>query len=116
MEREKSHRLGPLTQVLSAVAVAVTMSAVSAGEPTRASQSVYEGDISQARTSENLTLADLAWHAKNTYGWPCEEVDSRGTATAEGYFVITCKGGARLRVYPRPNQHPRITNLRGTYK
>ena len=88
----------------------------SGAEPTKASQSVYDRDIRQATTSEGLTKADLAWHALKTYGWDCEEVVSRGSPTAQGYYVITCRSGTKLRVYPRNGQHPRITNILGTYK
>lgn len=83
-------------------------------EPTRASQSVYNRDIRRATTSRGLTKADLAWHAVNTYGWDCSEVVSRSDERG-GYYVITCSSGTELRVYPRPNQHPRITNIRGGY-
>ena len=85
-------------------------------EPTKASQSSYEKDIRKATTSDGLTNADLAWHALNTYGWDCEEVISKNEPTKEGYFVITCSSGTKLRVYPRKNKHPRITNIKGTYK
>lgn len=85
-------------------------------EPTKATQSSYEQDIRHATTSEGLTKADLAWHALNTYGWDCDEVISRDAPTRDGYFVITCSSGKKLRVYPRPHQHPRITNFDGDYK
>jgi hypothetical protein len=84
-------------------------------EPTKASQSVYEKDIRKATTSEGLTKADLAWHALKTYGWDCEEVISKDAPTKEGYFVITCSSGTKLRVYPRRGQHPRIANIKGGY-
>jgi hypothetical protein len=86
-----------------------------AGEPTKASQSVYNRNIRLATTSEGLTKADLAWHAVNTYGWDCEEVLSKGNHTKGGFFVITCSSGKSLRVYPRSGQHPRITNMKGGY-
>ena len=85
-------------------------------EPTKASQSAYEKDIRKATTSEGLTKADLAWHALNTYGWDCEEIISKDPPTKDGYFVITCSNGTKLRVYPRKNKNPRITNIKGTYK
>lgn len=85
-------------------------------EPTKAVQSSYGQDIRRATTSEGLTKADLAWHALNTYGWDCDEVVNRGAPTRDGYYVITCSSGKKLRVYPRPGQHPRITNIDGGYK
>ena len=85
-------------------------------EPTKAKQSVYETDIRKATTSNNLTKADLAWHALNTYGWDCEEVVSKGELTKDKYYEITCSSGKKLRVYPRNGKHPRITNSEGTYK
>lgn len=87
---------------------------VPAREPTRASESEYNQDITKATTSQGLTNADIAWHALNTYGWDCEEVVSR-EPQASDYFVVTCSSGTKLRVYPRTGQHPRITNSRGGY-
>lgn len=105
---------------ISIIAVAVTLLilpyAAWSAEPTKASQSAYEKDIRKATTSEGLTKADLAWHALNTYGWDCEEVISKDAPTKDGYYVITCSNGTKLRVYPRKNKHPRITNIQGTYK
>lgn len=43
-------------------------------EPTHASESAYNSDITKAGTSVGLTKADIAWHAHNTYGWDCEEL------------------------------------------
>jgi hypothetical protein len=83
-------------------------------EPTRASESKYNEDISRANTSAGLTNADLAWHATNTFGWDCAEVVDRGQSIGD-HFVITCSSGLQLRVYPRPGQHPRVTNMSGAY-
>jgi hypothetical protein len=85
-----------------------------AREPTRASESEYNQDITKATTSEGLTKADIAWHALNTYGWDCEEVVSREPQVKD-YFVVVCSSGTKLRVYPRTSQHPRITNSSGGY-
>jgi len=85
-------------------------------EPTKAVQSRYEHDIRLATTSEDLTKADLAWHALNTYGWDCEEVTKQDVPSKDGYYVITCSSGKKLRVYPRSQQHPRITNSNGDFK
>ena len=84
------------------------------GEPTKASESPYNENITLATTSYNLTKADIAWHAVNTYGWDCDEVLSRGEMTGP-YYIVTCSSGVQLRFYPRVEQHPRITNLQGTY-
>ena len=86
-----------------------------AGEPTKASESPYNGNFSLATTSHNLTKADIAWHALNTYGWDCDEVLSRDEMTGS-YYIVTCSSGLQLRVYPRSGKHPKITNLQGTYK
>jgi flagellar basal body-associated protein FliL len=84
-------------------------------EPTKAEQSSYNHDIKLATTSSGLTKADLAWHAMNTYGWDCAEVISRGEQTPDGYFLINCGNGKKLRVYPRAGKHPKITNESGGY-
>jgi flagellar basal body-associated protein FliL len=84
-------------------------------EPTKAEQSSYNDDIKLATTSSGLTKADLAWHAMNTYGWDCAEVISRGEQTPDGYFLIYCGNGKKLRVYPRAGKHPKITNESGGY-
>lgn len=75
----------------------------------RASQSHVIGN---AYTSYGLSNADLAWHAKNTYGWNCNSV-IRKAPQANSFYFITCGNGKRLRVYPRANKHPRITNENG---
>jgi len=71
--------------------------------------------IKAAYTSENLTNADLAWHAVNTYGWDCNQVTSRGKFNGE-YYVISCSSGLKLRVYPRKGMHPSIRNINGGWK
>jgi hypothetical protein len=92
------------------------LSGASRGEATKATESIYEKDISKAYTSDGLTKADLAWHAKNTYGWRCNEVVAAGELVRDGYYVITCSNGTKLRVYPRSGKHPQIMNMQGTYK
>jgi hypothetical protein len=84
-------------------------------EPTRASESVYNRDVRKATTSRGLTNADIAWHAVNTYGWDCNEVVSRQPQSGE-FYVVTCSNGTQLRVYPRSDAHPRITNMQGEYE
>jgi hypothetical protein len=103
-------------RIAIAIALLVIPFATLGAEPTKANQSAYEKNIRMATTSKDLTKADLAWHAMNTYGWDCEEVISKDVPTNDGYFVITCSNGTKLRVYPRQDQHPRITNINGTYK
>lgn len=78
-------------------------------EPTKALDSKLSLDnISKISTSDNLTKADLAWHAVNTYGFDCSEVISKGEITKEGYFLITCVNNLKLKVHPRKQQHPSI--------
>ena len=101
------------------IIVVVALLSVACGEknePTKASESLYNRDELKAATSRDLTKADLAWHAQNSYGWDCPEVISRGEMTSGGYFFIECSSGKKLRVYPRPGQHPKITNENGGYK
>lgn len=88
---------------------------VVSAEPTKATDSTYETDISGAHTSQNLTKADLAWHALNTYGWMCPEVIDEKSVPGEKYTVITCADGLKLRVYRRPDAHPIIRNMKGGY-
>lgn len=82
----------------------------------KASESTYNQDYSRVNTSYALSNAELAWHAKNTYGWDCSRVIWKGEMTSDGYFPIKCSNGTRLRVYLRQGQHPRITNSSGNYQ
>ena len=84
-------------------------------EGTKASESRYNNDISLATSSDGLSAADLAWHALNTYGWDCDEVTNVEEEFREGYYLIQCSSGMLLRVYPRQNRHPRITNEDGGF-
>ncbi|WP_424947107.1 hypothetical protein [Candidatus Spongiihabitans sp.] len=84
-------------------------------ELTKASASVYNQDIRKATTSRDLSKADLAWHAQNTYGWDCAEVASKRENTSSEYFIIECASGKKLRVYMRDGKHPKITNESGGY-
>ena len=83
----------------------------SAGEPTKAIDSAINMNnlSTKGYTSEGLTKADLAWHAINTYGFDCTEVISKGEMTEKGYFLIKCSSGIELRVNPRTNKHPSIS-------
>lgn len=85
-------------------------------EQTKAVESSYNQNIREATTSHGLSKADLSWHALNTYGWDCPEVISENDKNSDGYFIIECSSGKKLRVYPRPNKHPKITNIDGGYR
>lgn len=81
--------------------------------------------------SENLEYCDIAWHAKNSYGWDCEEITALGENISssgnelgsallkneiKGYYQIaTCSSGLKLRVYPRFDTYPVITNKTGSF-
>jgi len=104
-----------MKEVICATAMLLFAINCFAAEPTKASQSSYNQDMKKATTSKNLTNADLAWHAQNTYGWDCSEVVSRSKSKTGGYFIIKCSSGTELRVYPREGQHPKITNVKGKY-
>jgi len=83
-------------------------------EPTKASQSPYNKNYRLATTSKNLSKADLAWHAKNTYGYDCAEVHSkREIASGGDILLIACTSGKQLRVILRTGQHPIVTDKVG---
>jgi hypothetical protein len=84
-------------------------------ESTRAEDSEFNHDLSHAHSSRNLSKADLAWHALNTYGWDCSEVIAEQQPPTEKYSVITCSSGLKLRVYRRSDAHPIIRNMKGGY-
>lgn len=82
--------------------------------------------------SDNMEYADIAWHAKKTYGWNCDEVidlgekvytsgneigDSYLKSQMVGFYqVATCSSGTKLRVYPRKDTYPMITNINGGWE
>ena len=102
---------------------------------TNANQSRYNemkpSDYYKEMKSENLQYADIAWHAKNTYGWNCSEIPNMGSdiqtsgqelkdsyliSQIKGYYnIATCTSGKKLRVYPRYNTYPIITNINGGF-
>lgn len=86
-----------------------------ASEVTKAEDSEFNHDLSHAHSSRDLSKADLAWHALNTYGWDCSEVVSEQQPPKEKYSVITCSSGLKLRVYRRSDAHPLIRNIKGGY-
>ena len=82
--------------------------------------------------SDNMEYVDIAWHAKKTYGWNCDEItdlgekvytsgneigDSYLKSQMVGYYqVATCSSGTKLRVYPRKDTYPMITNINGGWE
>jgi len=102
---------------------------------TKATQSRYNtmnpSDYYKEMKSENLQYADIAWQAKNTYGWNCDEIVSLGEnistsgnelgdsylkSQIKGYYqVATCSSGEKLRIYPRYSTYPIITNINGSF-
>jgi hypothetical protein len=84
-------------------------------EATKADDSEFNHDLTHAHSSRNLSKADLAWHALNTYGWDCSEVVAEQQPPTEKYSVITCSSGLKLRVYRRSDAHPIIRSMKGGY-
>lgn len=84
--------------------------------PQKAPESRFNDNPAASGTSRDLTKADVAWHAKNTYGWDCHEVVERTLINDEEYYTVECANGNKLRVYPRLDKHPRITNMAGDYE
>ncbi len=82
--------------------------------------------------SDNLDFSDIAWQAQNTYGWNCSEITSLGEKVSTngneiedsllrsqmvGYYqVATCSSDTKLRVYPRKDTYPIITNINGGWE
>ena len=103
---------------------------------TKASESRYNEmsptEYYKEMKSENLQYADIAWHAQNTYGWNCSEIISLGenistnakelkdqyliSQTIGYYNIATCSSGEKLRIYPRSNTYPIITNINGGFE
>ena len=89
-------------------------------------------DYHKEMKSINLQYADVAWHAQNTYGWNCAEIINMGNpintngqelrqanliSEIKGYYnVATCTSGVQLRVYPRKDSYPIITNINGGWE
>lgn len=91
-------------------------SGVASAEPTKAEESAFDHDFSNINSSRNLSKADLAWHALNSYGWDCTEVVDQQFPPGQKYSVITCRNGLKLRVYPRKDAFPIIRNMKGGYE
>lgn len=93
---------------------------------------ISPSEYSKEMKSDNMEFADIAWHAKKTYGWNCDEVtdlgekvytsgneigDSYLKSQMVGYYqVATCSSGTKLRVYPRKDTYPMITNINGGWE
>ena len=93
---------------------------------------ISPSEYSKEMKSDNMEFADIAWHAKKTYGWNCDEVtdlgekvytsgneigDSYLKSQKVGYYqVATCSSGTKLRVYPRKDTYPMITNINGGWE
>jgi len=69
----------------------------------------------EEKTGQDLSDEDIAWRAKNTYGWDCPKVIVRKKITSAGYFFVECSSGKKLRVYPRLGTYPKIKNASGGY-
>lgn len=102
---------------------------------TNANQSRYNdmnpADYYKGMKSNNLQYSDIAWHAKNTYGWNCEKITNMGEPISTSgqelrdsllisqlqgnYSIATCTSGVKLRVYPRTSTYPIITNVNGGF-
>ncbi|MDW8843903.1 hypothetical protein ORA50_27125 [Pseudomonas carnis] len=96
--------------------ISVPAPASQAVEATKADDSKFNYDLSNAHSSRNLSKADLAWHALNTYGWDCSEVIAQKQSPAEKFSVITCSSGLKLQVFRRSDAHPIIHNMKGGYE
>lgn len=94
----------------------VLWSGVAAAELTRADESAFDHDFSNINSSRNLSKADLAWHAVNSFGWDCEEVVDQQFPPGLKYSVITCGNGLKLRVYPRKDAFPVIRDMKGHFR
>lgn len=89
---------------------------------------VEASDYYKELKSENLAFADIAWFAKNTYGWKCKDIismedkiytdgseiigiDNYYKSQLKGYYqVALSSSGVKVRVYPRKDNYPIITN------
>jgi len=105
-------------------------------ETTHQSQSKYNdmspSDYYKEMKSTNLQYSDVAWQAKNTYGWNCDEIINMSEPISTSgnelkdpllisqivgnYSIATCSSGIKLRVYPRISTYPIITNINGGFE
>jgi len=111
-ERSKLH--GQFKRVLMRKEFAVLLLASSLSwsvhaELTRADQSLYNTQPQKANTSQNLSKADLAWHASKTFGFDCPEVVKHKPMLGSHHSIITCSTGARLKVHPLSDSRPVMT-------
>jgi hypothetical protein len=78
-------------------------------ELTRADQSIYNAQPNKANTSQNLSKADLAWHATKTFGFDCPEVVKQKPMLGSHHSIITCSTGAQVKVHPLLDRRPVMT-------
>jgi len=79
------------------------------------------GDARQSELNDNLAMRggiafnyhDVAWHAVNTYGYDCPVIVAKSERRPDGFYLITCQNGEKLRVYHRIGKHPKITGRFG---
>ncbi|TWI57447.1 hypothetical protein IQ22_00663 [Pseudomonas duriflava] len=76
---------------------------------TRAEQSFFNAHPDWSNTSQNLSKADLAWHAVNTFGFNCPEVIKEKRILGSHHSIIICNTGTRVRVHPVINDKPLMT-------
>jgi hypothetical protein len=84
-------------------------------ELTRADQSIYNFHPNKANTSQNLTKADLAWHASKTFGFDCSEVIKQKPVFGSHHSIVTCSSGARLHVHPLADSRPQMKLVVNTF-
>ena len=81
---------------------------------------------------KDFNMRDLTWLAQKTYGWNCGEiislekqVETTGEELKEEYLIdqivgtyqiAHCSDGKKLRIYPRKENYPMITNINGGWK
>lgn len=79
-----------------------------------------------------FTIDDITWLAHKTYGWQCGNVISLdnpqftdGEELKDKYLIeqiigtyqiANCSDGTKLRVYPRKDNYPMITNINGGWE
>lgn len=96
------------------------------------SGSNFVSSLTIDKIDDNSYLTDIASHAQNTYGWNCNKVTTIASpiqtsgkelkyahlmSDLKGYYnIVTCSSGEKLRVYPRNNAHPIITNINGGFE
>lgn len=96
------------------------------------SGSNFTSNLTIDKVDDNSYLTDITNHAQNTYGWNCNKVTNIASpiqtngkelkyahlmSDLKGYYnIVTCSSGEKLRVYPRNNTYPIITNINGGFE